>query len=79
MKKRNSERSGNRPLRGGEPRNDGIEAAIIRALAPLENTPDFEELISKTNDYNQTLAHFAVDTLICLDGGSSRSTRYSSG
>ena len=37
-----------------------IEAAIIQALAPLHNTVEFEGLISKTNDHNQTLAHFAV-------------------
>ena len=60
LKNRNSERNGKRPMRGGEARDDEIETALIRALAPLQNTLDFEELISKTNDYNQTLAHFAV-------------------
>jgi len=49
-----------RPLSGGEARHDEIETAIIQALAPLQNTQDFEEIISKTNDYKQTLAHFAV-------------------
>jgi ankyrin repeat protein len=60
MKKRNLERNGKRPQRGGETRDSEIETAIIQALAPLQNTLGFEELISKTNDYNQTLAHFAV-------------------
>ena len=46
--------------RGEETRHDAIEFAIIRALASLQNTPDFGKLISKTNDYEQTLAHFAV-------------------
>ena len=57
MKKRNSEE---RPLCGREARDDEIETTMIQALAPLQNTPYFEQLISKTNDYNQTLAHFAV-------------------
>jgi hypothetical protein len=49
-----------RPQCGGAVRHDEIETAIIQALAPLQNTQDFKELISKTNDYKQTLAHFAV-------------------
>jgi ankyrin repeat protein len=57
--KRNSERNGKRAQRGGAQDNE-IETAIIQALAPLQNTLHFEGLISKTNDYNQTLAHFAV-------------------
>jgi ankyrin repeat protein len=60
VKKHNLERNGKRLLREGEASQDEIEAAIIQALAPLQNTQDFEELISKTNDYKQTLAHFAV-------------------
>ena len=60
MKKRNLKRNGKRPLRAEETRHDEIETAIIQALAPLQNTLDFGELISKTNDYKQTLAHFAV-------------------
>ena len=60
MKKRDSERNGKRPRRDGEACDDEIETAIIQALAPLQNTLYSEELISKTNDYNQTLAHFAV-------------------
>ena len=58
--KRNSERNGKRPRREGEARDDEIETSMIQALAPLHNTLYSEELISKTNDYNQTLAHFAV-------------------
>jgi len=49
-----------RPLSGREVRHDETETAIIQALSPLQNTQDFEEVISKTNDYKQTLAHFAV-------------------
>ena len=49
-----------RPLRGGEACHGEVETAIIQALAPLQNTQNFGEVISKTNDYNQTLAHFAV-------------------
>jgi len=60
MKKRNLKRNEKRPLREEEARHDEIETAIIQALAPLQNTLDFGELISKTNDYKQTLAHFAV-------------------
>ena len=46
MKKRNSDNE--------------IESAMIQALALLQNTLYFEELISNTNDYNQTLAQVAV-------------------
>ena len=60
MKNRNLTRNGKPPLRGGEASQDEIEIAIIQALAPLQDTPNFEEIISKTNDYKQTLAHFAV-------------------
>ena len=61
MKKRNLGGNGKAPLRVGETRHDEIETAIIQALAPLQNTAYFAELISKTSDYKQTLAHFAVD------------------
>ena len=60
MKKRDWKRNEKRPLRGEETRHDEIETAIIEALAPLQNTLDFGEFISKTNDYRYTLAHFAV-------------------
>ena len=56
MKKRNSQKNGKRPLHEGEARDDKIETVIIQALAPPQNTLYFKELISKTNDYNQTLA-----------------------
>ena len=49
-----------RPPRGGEARHDEVETTIIQALAPLQNTQNFGEVISKTNDYKQTLAHFAI-------------------
>ena len=57
---RDSKRNGKRPMREGGARDNEIETAIIQALEPLQDTLDFDELISKTNDYNQTLAHFAV-------------------
>ena len=60
MKKRTLKRNEKRPLRGEDTRHDEIENALIQALAPLQNTLDFGELISKTNDYKQTLAHFAI-------------------
>ena len=37
-----------------------IEIAIIEVLASLQNKLHFEKLISTTDDYNQTLAYFAV-------------------
>ena len=60
MKKLDSKTNEKRPLHGEETRHDEIEIAVIQSLAPLQNTPDFGQLISKTNDYKQTLAHFAV-------------------
>ena len=60
IKKHNLKRDETRPLRGDSTRHDEMESAIIQALAPLQNTPDFGELISKTNEYKQSLAHFAV-------------------
>ena len=50
----------NENLRGEETQHTEIETAIIQALAPHQHTLDFGECISKTNDYKQTLAHFAV-------------------
>ena len=44
--------------RGGMSDND-IERAIIHALEPLQKLANFGELVSMTNNYNQTLAHFA--------------------
>ena len=59
IKKRNRPRNVKQPQRGGA-RDGDIEAAIIQALAPFHITVEFKGLISQTNDYNQTLAHFAV-------------------
>jgi hypothetical protein len=59
-KERNLGRNGRRPLHRGDARHDKIETGIMQALDPLQNTLVFEELISTTNDYIQTLAHFAV-------------------
>jgi ankyrin repeat protein len=36
-----------------------IERAMIHVLEPLRKDGQFDELVSMTNDYNQTLAHFA--------------------
>ena len=33
---------------------------MIQDLGPLHNMANFDELVSITNDSNQTLAHFAV-------------------
>ena len=60
INKRKSKRNEKRPLHGDSTRHAEIETALIQALAPLQNTLDFGGLISKTNDYKQTLAHFAV-------------------
>ena len=60
MRNPSLKKNGKPPPRGGEAGHDEIETAIIQALAPLQDTLNFEEVISKTNDYKQTLAHFAV-------------------
>jgi hypothetical protein len=64
MKRANSptqeDGEGGRSGRGGGVDESDIEKAIIQALEPLQNRPNFHELVSMTNDYNQTLAHFAV-------------------
>ena len=59
VKKHTSKGDGKRAQRGAAQDND-IEIAITRALASLQNTSHLTSLISKTNDYGQTLAHFAV-------------------
>ena len=56
----NLKMNGKQPLSSGEASHDEVETAIIQALAPLQDTLDFGEIISKTNEYKQTLAHFAV-------------------
>ena len=42
-----------------------IERAMIQALEPLQNMANFDALVSIANDYNQTLAHFAVSIRDC--------------
>ena len=59
VKKHTSKGDGKRAQRGAAQDND-IEIAITRALASLQNALHLKGLISKTNDYSQTLAHFAV-------------------
>jgi len=61
MKERNLKRNEKRSLRGDSAPHDEMETTIIQALAPLQNTPDFGELISKTNEYLHTIAA-AADT-----------------
>ena len=56
-KKHNSDEQAQR---GEEAQDSEVQIAIIQALAPLQTTSLFEGIISKTNDSNQTLAHFAV-------------------
>ena len=51
---------GGQGSQGGGVSDHDIERAMIQALEPLQNMPNFNELVSITNDYNQTLAHFAV-------------------
>ena len=51
---------GGRGSQGGGAGDHDIERAMIQALEPLQNMANFDELVSITNDYNQTLAHFAV-------------------
>ena len=61
MKNRNLKRNRKPPLGGEEARlDDDIETAIIQALAPLQDTLDPGRVISKTNDYKQTLTHFVI-------------------
>ena len=60
IKNCNLKRDGKRPLPGGKGHHDEIETVTIQALAALQDTQDFGEVISKTNDYKQALAHFTV-------------------
>jgi hypothetical protein len=60
VRERNSKRNGKQPQRGRGAQDKEVEIAIIEALAPLQNKLHFGRFISTTNDYNQTLAHFAV-------------------
>jgi len=54
----------NRGLQGGShgagPREDPIETGLIEALSCLQERPNFHEIVSTTNDYNQTLAHLSI-------------------
>jgi len=54
----------NRGLQGGShgagPQEDPIETGLIEALGCLEERPNFHEIVSTTNDYNQTLAHLSI-------------------
>ena len=46
--------------RGAGPRDDPIETGLIEALSCLQERPNFHEIVSTTNDYNQTLAHLSI-------------------
>ena len=54
----------NRGLQGGShgagPRDDPIETGLMEALSCLQERPNFHEIVSTTNDYNQTLAHLSI-------------------
>ena len=56
----NLKRNGKRPLPGGGGHHDEVETVIIQALAALQDTQDFGDAISKTNDYKQALGNFTV-------------------
>jgi hypothetical protein len=45
---------------GAGPRDDPIETGIMDALSCLQAQPNFHEIVSTTNDYDQTLAHLSV-------------------
>jgi hypothetical protein len=54
----------NRALQGGShgagPRDDSIETGLMGALSCLRARPNFHEIVSTTNDYDQTLAHLSI-------------------
>ena len=39
---------------------DLVETSLIEALSSLQEESNFQELLSTTNDYNQTLAHLSI-------------------
>ena len=54
----------NQELRGGSrgsgPRDDPIETGLMEALSCLQTRLNFQEIVSTTNDYSQTLAHLSI-------------------
>jgi hypothetical protein len=46
--------------RGAGPRDYPIETGLIEALSCLQERSNFHEIVSTTNDYNQTLAHLSI-------------------
>jgi len=55
---------GNRILRGRghgvQPHEELTEAGLVQALDCIQARPNFREILSTTNEYNQTLAHLAI-------------------
>jgi len=55
---------GNRDLQGGSndagPRDDSIETALVDILSYLQTQNNFQEILSTTSDYSQTLAHLSI-------------------
>ena len=55
---------GNQILRGRgdgvQPQEELIEAGLVQALDCIQARPNFREILSTTNEYNQTLAHLAI-------------------
>jgi hypothetical protein len=51
-------------LQGGShntgPREDSVETGLIEALSCLQTRSNFREIVSTTNNYNQTLAHLSI-------------------
>jgi ankyrin repeat protein len=45
---------------GGEPQDDLIETALVKAVECLQTRPNFLEMVSTTNEYRQTLAHLSI-------------------
>ena len=46
--------------RGAGPQDDPIETGLVEALGCLQARPNFNEIVSTTNDYSQTLAHLSI-------------------
>ena len=44
----------------GTTHDANVESSVIQALSSLDTQPNFQHVISISNDYNQTLAHLSV-------------------
>ena len=45
---------------GGTTRNADVECSVIQALLSLHTQPNFQRIVSVSNEYSQTLAHLSV-------------------